>query len=99
MVPQPIDATPKPEAGNFSTSASQPPALSMHRGSRMKIRPTVFIRNWTISVSVSDHMPPMAEYTTTTPPPSTMAIQTGRPNSTCSTVPIAMTEVAASISA
>ncbi|MNJ76532.1 hypothetical protein D3C77_738340 [compost metagenome] len=52
-----------------------------------------------MSVSVSDHMPPSAEYTATTPPPTTTATQNGSSNSTSITVPMAMTEVAASISA
>ncbi|MCY1439997.1 hypothetical protein D9M71_562510 [compost metagenome] len=80
-------------AGNLATSSSQPPTRYRHIGSKMNIRPTVLITNCTMSVRVSDHMPPMVEYTTTTPPPSRTDIQNGRPNSTCSTVPMARVEV------
>ncbi|MNN94195.1 hypothetical protein D3C81_2127790 [compost metagenome] len=49
------------DAGSFNTSSSQPPTRYRQIGSRMNIRPTVLITNWTMSVRVRDHMPPMAE--------------------------------------
>ncbi len=99
MVSQPMVVQLKLAAGSLATRASQPPALYRHTGSRMNIRPTVLITNWTMSVRVSDHMPPMVEYTTTTPPPNSRAIQKGTSSRTCSTVPMARVEVTAIISA
>ena len=93
MVSQPMVVRLKLAAGSFATSSSQPPTRYRQIGSRMNIRPTVLMMNWTMSVRVSDHMPPMVEYTTTTPPPSRIAAQNGRSNSTCSTVPMARVEV------
>ncbi|MNH20532.1 hypothetical protein D3C79_803080 [compost metagenome] len=61
MVSQPMVVSWKLAAGSFATRVSQPPALYRHTGSRMNIRPTVLITNWTMSVRVSDHMPPMVE--------------------------------------
>jgi hypothetical protein len=61
MVSQPMVVKLKLAAGSFNTSSSQPPTRYRQIGSRMNIRPTVLITNWTMSVRVSDHMPPMVE--------------------------------------
>ncbi len=99
MVSQPMAVKLKLDAGSLATNSSQPPTRYRQIGNRMNIRPTVLITNWTMSVRVSDHMPPIAEYTTTTPPPSKTETQNGRPNSTCRTVPMARIEVTPIISA
>src|SRR5450830_1828368 len=99
IVSQPISVKLKFDAGNLATSWSQPPTRYRQIGSRINISPTVLITNCTMSVRVSDHMPPMVEYTTTTPPPNSTDTQNGRPNSTCSTVPIARIDVTPIISA
>ena len=99
IVSQPMLVKLKFDAGNLLTSSSQPPTRYRQMGSKTNIRPTVLITNCTMSVSVSDHMPPTVEYTTTTPPPSNTEIQKGRPNSTSSTVPMARIEVTPIISA
>ena len=57
------------------------------------------MQNCRTSVSVIDHMPPTTEYRTTTPPASSMATVGGRPRITLKTVPMAMVEVTAIISA
>lgn len=61
MVSQPMVVKLKLDAGSLATSSSQPPTRYRQMGSRMNIRPTVLITNWTMSVRVSDHMPPIAE--------------------------------------
>lgn len=61
MVSQPMYVTSKLDAGSRATSWSQPPTRYRQMGSRISIRPAVLITNCTMSVSVSDHMPPTAE--------------------------------------
>ena len=61
MVLQPMVVKSKLAAGRRATSWSQPPTRMMQIGSSTNIRPTVLITNCTMSVSVSDHMPPTAE--------------------------------------
>ncbi|MCY1438090.1 hypothetical protein D9M71_542740 [compost metagenome] len=48
-------------SGSLATSSSQPPTRYRQIGSSRNIRPTVLMMNCTMSVRVSDHMPPMVE--------------------------------------
>ncbi|MNL88456.1 hypothetical protein D3C87_2181760 [compost metagenome] len=61
MVSQPMLVKLKLAAGSCATSWSQPPTRYRQIGNSRNIRPTVWIPNCTISVRVSDHMPPMVE--------------------------------------
>ncbi|MNL69204.1 hypothetical protein D3C87_1940310 [compost metagenome] len=61
IVSQPMVVKLKAVAGSFSTSSSQPPTRYRQIGNRINIRPTVLMMNWTMSVRVSDHIPPIAE--------------------------------------
>ena len=61
--------------------------------------PTVMIANWMMSVSVSDHMPPVTQYRTTTPPAISTATVVETPSRLLKTVPDAIVEVTAIISA
>ncbi|MNE41691.1 hypothetical protein D3C80_1357730 [compost metagenome] len=66
-------------------------------GISTNIMPTVMMINWIMSVSVSDHMPPNVEYSTTKPPPSKIDVINDRSNITCITLPMAMIDVTATI--
>ena len=69
-----------------SRMPSSPPALFQVNGSSRKKTPIVFSTNCTMSVSVMDHMPPIAEYSMTTAPPMMTDSVRPVPNSTLNTV-------------
>ncbi|SKV67473.1 Uncharacterised protein [Mycobacteroides abscessus subsp. massiliense] len=76
---------------------SSPPARCQVKGSNSAKTPMVFRANWTISVKVIDHMPPIAEYSITMTPPRITEAARPMSNSTVNIVAYAMVEVTASI--
>ena len=85
-------------SGTFAMRASQPPAAEMQkRGARMRM-PMVFTTNCTMSVMVTDHMPPTMVYTMTMPPPSTMDSVAFSPSTPLMMVPMEMTCTTLSVS-
>jgi hypothetical protein len=79
--------------------AAKPPAEWIDIGASRNMIPIVMMKNWTTSVSVMDHMPPMTAYMTTMPPPSITPPQNGRSRSPLRTVPQATIEATATKSA
>ena len=85
-------------SGTLLTRASQPPAAEMQKmGARMRM-PTVFTTNCTMSVMVTDHMPPTNVYRMTMPPPTSMDSVASMPVTPLMMVPMEMTCTTLSVS-
>lgn len=61
IVPTPIVVRSKAVSSSRSRMPVKPPACVSDTGSRMKKIPIVVMTNCTMSVSVTDHIPPRAE--------------------------------------
>ena len=94
----PMLPTDKNDSGTCAMSASHPPAAEMQKmGARMRM-PTVFTTNCTMSVIVTDHMPPTDVYRMTMPPPATIDSVGSRPTTPLMMVPMEMTCTTLSVS-
>ncbi|CAM5621529.1 hypothetical protein SGRI78S_05893 [Streptomyces griseus subsp. griseus] len=97
IVSPPMPSGSKYSVGSWAFISPKPPALTTAIGSRSSSTPMVLTTNWTMSVSVIDHMPPSVSCATTIVPPRTMATVRFTSKRTSKMVAYAMVEVTASI--